>query len=152
MHVQGEITMMLRMSLVLMLAVFFAFTGCDRQSTAPGKVTSEDVRRDTGRAVDTTAEFAEQNKDEFLAKLKARLKEVDTQIAVIQEKGRELKDDAKAQRDEKLAMLEAKRDAARAKFDEVQDSSAEAWKDLQKGARSAWDELDKAFQEASSEF
>jgi len=140
------------MSPVLILAGFLTLTGCDQQSPAPGKVTSEDVRHDVGKAVGTGAEFAEQSKDEFLAKLEARLKEVDTRIAAMQEKGRELKDDAKVRWDEKLTMLEAKRDAARVKFSEVRDSSAEAWKDLQKGARSAWDEMDNALQEASSEF
>ncbi len=144
--------MMIRMSLVLMLAGFFALTGCDQQSPAPGKVTSEDVRDDAGKAVGTAAEFAQQSKDEFLAKLEARLIEFDTQIAAMQEKGRELKDDARVKRDEKLTMLEVKRDAARAKLSEVRDSSAEAWKDLQKGAQSAWDELDHALQEASREF
>jgi phytoene dehydrogenase-like protein len=63
-----------------------------------------------------------------------------------------MKDEAKANRDRKMADLETKREAMRAKLDEVGRSSAEAWKDVQKGAQSAWDELDKSFREASREF
>jgi LPS O-antigen subunit length determinant protein (WzzB/FepE family) len=116
------------------------------------KVTSEDVRRDAGQAVKTAAEYSQQTKEEFQKKLDARLKEMDAEIAKFREKGRHLKDQAKAAWDQKMAELETKRDAARAKLAEVGHSCAEAWKDLQKGAQSAWDELDKAFRDASREF
>ena len=118
----------------------------------PKKVTSEDVRRDAGQAVNTAAEFSQQTKEEFQKNLDARLKELDAEIAKLREKGRDLKDQAKANWDRKMADLETKRDAARAKLAEVGHSSAEAWKDVQKGAQSAWDELDKAFHDASREF
>jgi chromosome segregation ATPase len=84
--------------------------------------------------------------------LDARLNELDTQIAALREKGRDLKDQAKANWDQKMADLETKRDPARAKLAAVGQSNAEAWKDVQQGTQSAWDELDKAFQNASREF
>ena len=128
--------------------------GCEQNSAdrTPVKVTSDDVRRDAGQAVNTAAEFSQQTKEEFQKNLDARLKDLDGEIAKLREKGRDLKDDAKANWDRKLADLESKRDAARAKLGEVGHSSAEAWKDVQKGAQSAWDELDKAFRDASREF
>jgi len=52
---------------------------------------------------------------------------LETEIAKLQEKGRDLKEDAKANWDQKMADLETKRDAARAKLAEVGQSSAEAW-------------------------
>jgi len=70
----------------------------------------------------------------------------------LREKGRDLKDQARANWDQKMAKLETKRDAARAKLAEVGHSSAEAWKDVQKGAQSAYDDLDKAFRDAAQEF
>jgi TolA-binding protein len=145
---------MLREICVLMLAGFIAVMGCQRNPTdrAPGTVTSEDVRRDAGQAVDTAIEFSQQTKDEFQKNLADRLQEMDTEIAKLREKGRDLKDEAKTKWEQKLVDLETKRDAARAKLAEVGQSSAEAWKDVQNGAQSAWDELDKAFREASREF
>jgi LPS O-antigen subunit length determinant protein (WzzB/FepE family) len=138
----------------LILAVVFAASGCEQKSVdrPSGKVTSEDVRRDAGQAINTAAEYSAQTKEEFQKRLDTRLKELDTEIAKLQEKGRDLKDDAKANWDRKMADLETKRDAARAKLGEVGRSSAEAWKDVQKGAQSAWDELDKALREAAREF
>ena len=145
---------MLRGWCVLLLAGLVAVVGCERKPAdrTPGKVTSEDVRRDAGQAVNTAVEFSQQTKEEFQRKLDARLKDMDAEIAKLHEKGRDLKGDAKVKWDQKLADLETKRDAARAKLAEVGKSSAEAWKDVQKGAQSAWDEMDKAFRDASQEF
>jgi TolA-binding protein len=145
---------MLREFCVVMLAGVVAAAGCERQPAdrMPGKVTSEDVRRDAGQAVNTAVEFSQQAKEDFQKNLDTRLKNMDAEIAKLREKGRDLKDEAKVKWDQKLADLETKRDAARAKLTEVGQSSAEAWKDVQKGAQSAWDEMDKAFQDASREF
>jgi chromosome segregation ATPase len=110
------------------------------------------VRRDTGQAAKTAADLSYQTKEEFEQKLDARLKELDAEIAKLREKGGDLKDEAKASREKKVAELETKRDAARARLAEVRKSSAEAWKDVQKGAQSAWDELENAFRDASREF
>ena len=139
---------------MLMLAGLFAYSGCEQKPAdrTPGKVTSEDVRRDAGQAATTAAEYSQQTKEEFQKNLDARLNELDAKIAKLREKGRDLKDEAKVNWDRKMTELETKRDAARAKLNEVGRSSAEAWKDVQKGAQSAWDELDKSFREASREF
>jgi len=143
-----------RMLYLATLLGLLAVMGCEQNTAGPTpvKVTSDDVRRDADKAVNTAAEFSQQTKEEFQKNLDARLKDLDGEIAKLREKGRGLKDDAKASWDRKLADLESKRDAARAKLGEVGNSSAEAWKDVQKGAQSAWDELDKAFRDASREF
>ena len=117
-----------------------------------GKVTSEDVRRDAGQAVKTAVEYSQQTKEEFQKNLDARINELVVEIAKLREKGGNLKGQAKANWDQKIAQLETKRDAARAKLAEVVQSSAEAWKDVQKGAQSAWDDLNKAFRDAAQEF
>ena len=146
--------MISRFVCMLILAGLLAAIGCERKTAdpMPGKVTSEDVRRDVGQVVDTAAEFSRQTKEEFQKKLDSRLKELDVEIVKLREKGRDLKDKNKADWDRKMAELETKRGAVRTKLDEVGHSSAEAWKDVQKGAQSAYDDLDKAFRDASKEF
>ena len=145
---------MSRLFWMMMLAMLFVAQGCERNPAdqTPGKVTSEDVHRDAGQAVDTAGEYSQQTKEDFQKKLNTQLNELDAKIDKLREKGRDLKDEAKVKWEQKMTELETKRDAARAKLDEVGRSSAEAWKDVQKGAQSAWDELDKAFHEASREF
>ena len=146
--------MMSRFAWMLMLARLLVVLGCEQKPAdrTPEKVTSEDVRRDANQAAETAVEFSQQTKEEFQKKLDTQLKQSDAEIARLREKGRELKDEAKANWERKMANLETKRDAARAKLAEIGASSAEAWKDIQKGAQSAWDELDQAFRDASKEF
>lgn len=145
---------MSRVVWIVMFAGLLMANGCERKPAdrPPGKVTPEDVRRDASQALKTAAEYSQHTKDEFQAKFDARLNELDAGIAKLREKGRNLKDKAKADWDQKMADLETKREAARAKLAEAAHSSAEAGKDVRKGAESAWDELERAFRDASQEF
>jgi chromosome segregation ATPase len=116
------------------------------------KVTTEDVRRDTEKAVDTAARAATQAKEDFESRLKASLAEMEEQTERLHEKGRALKDEAKTRWNEKMAELEAKQKVARDKLDELRTSTGEAWGHVEKGAQAAWDDVRKAFQEAAKEF
>ena len=116
------------------------------------KVTTEDVRHDAEKAVDTSAHAAAQAKEEFEMRLKASLAEMEKEIERLHEKGHALKDAAKARWKEKMADLEAKQKAARDKLDEVRKSTGEAWGHMEKGAQAAWDDVQKAFQDAAKEF
>ena len=74
---------------MLALAGLLAASGCERKPAdqTPGKVTSEEVRRDAGQAAETAIEYSRQTKEEFQKKLEARLKELDAEIAKLHEKG-----------------------------------------------------------------
>ena len=139
---------------MLMVVGLLAPIGCEQKPAdrTPGKVTTEDVRRDADKAVQTAEEYSQQAKEEFQKKLEAQLNELDAKIAKLREKGGDLKDEAKVKWDRRMAELETKREAARAKLAEGGSSSAEAWKDVRTGAQSAWEDLDKAFRDASREF
>ena len=148
---------MLRSSWLLMSAAVvasFSVGGCAEPPVehTVRKVTTEDVRRDTEKAVDTATKAATQAKEDFEMRLKSSLADMDAEIAKLHEKGLALKDEAKTRWNEKMVDLKAKQEAARKKMDELGKSTGEAWGRLEKGAQSAWDELQKAFQEASKEF
>jgi hypothetical protein len=116
------------------------------------KVTTEDVRRDTEKAVDTATRAATQAKEDFEARLKASLTELEENIDQLRDKGHALSDEAKARWKAKMAELDAKQKLARDKLDEVRTSTGEAWEHVEKGAQAAWDDVRKAFQEAAQEF
>ncbi len=139
---------------IFLLAGVLMSGGCETQPTdsIPGKVTSQDVRRDASKAVNSAVEFSQQAKVDFQNNLDTGLKKLEAEMATLREKGRDLKDDAKTNWDQKMADLEVKRDATRSKLIELQTSSAAAWKDMQTGAQSAWEELESAFRDASREF
>jgi hypothetical protein len=145
---------MIRLKWMLMLAGLLAAIGCDqsRIDRTAGKVTSEDVRRDVGHADKTTAAYAEQTKEGYQQQLDTRLKGMDAEIAMLHEKNRDLKGNAKAEWERTLLELQAKRDSAYARLTEVRQSSGDAWKDVKKGAQLTWDDLDNAFRDASRHF
>ena len=116
------------------------------------KVTIEDVRRDTDKAVDTAKDAAVQAREDFEMRFKTGLAELETNIAKLHEKGLALKDEAGVRWNEKMVELQAKQKAAREKLAELGASTAEAWGHVEKGAQSAWDDLRKAFDEAAKEF
>lgn len=144
---------MSRVLWIVMLSVLLMNTGCEQQPAAPtaGKVTSDDVRRDAGKTIDSAVKLSQQTKEEFQKSLEARLKDVDTEIDALRAKGRDLVGEAKVTWEQKMAELEPKREAARAKLAELGDVSADAWESFRQGAQSAWADLDKSFHEAARE-
>jgi len=145
---------MLRSSWLLSAAALMSCAGCAEQLAehTVRKVTAEDVRRDTQKAVDTATQAATQAAEDVEKRLKSSLADMDAEIAKLREKGLALRDEARTRWNEKMANLKAKQEAARKKVDELGKSTGDAWEQVEKGAQSAWDDLQKAFQEASKEF
>ena len=150
--------MKLRSLWLLSAAVLFAGSGCTKAPVEhtvrkiPSEVSTEDVRRDTEKAVDTAKDAAVQAKKDFEMRLKAGLAEMEVEIAKLHEKGHALKDEAGTRWNEKMAELKAKQKVARDKLDELGTSTGEAWGHVEKGAQAAWDDVRKAFREAAKEF
>jgi len=150
--------MKLRSWWLLSAAVVFAGSGCTKAPVEhtvrkiTSEVSTEDVRRDTEKAVDTAKDAAVQAKEDFEMRLKAGLAEMEVEIAKLHEKGHALKDEAGTRWNEKMADLKSKQKVARDKLDELGTSTGEAWGHLEKGAQAAWDDVRKAFREAAKEF
>lgn len=139
----------------LIFAGLFVAYGCESKKPvvpSTNRVTSEDVRRDVDKVLDTASEYSQQKKEEFQKDLEAKLAKLEIEVAKLREKGVELKDDVKVNWDQKMAGLETKQKSVRAKLAEVENATAEAWQDVQKGAQSAWEDLDKAIRDAAKEF
>jgi hypothetical protein len=139
---------------LLSAAVLVSCNGCMQAPVehTVRKVTTEDVRRDTEKAVDTATRAAAQAKEDIETRLKDSLAEMEEEIEGLREKGHALKDEAKARWKEKMADLDAKQKVAREKVGELRKSTGEAWGHLEQGAQAAWDDVRKAFQEAAKEF
>lgn len=137
-----------------MLIGICSVVGCETQEAASdhGKTGAADVRRNIGKAAETTAEFAHQTKEEFEEKMHIRLKDLDVQIVTLRQKGHNLEGEIREKWARCMANLESKRDIGQLKLSEVQKSGAEAWKELRKDTQTAWKDIDNAAHEASREF
>lgn len=118
----------------------------------PGDVGAEDVQRETGEAIDASAQYARQQAEQLRRKLQEQIDELDVQIERLKAKGEELKEQAQPEWNRRMAQLEEKRQAAQRKLDAWQKASPEAWQDLKRGASNAWTELEQAYQDASRHF
>ncbi|MBL8954262.1 MAG: hypothetical protein JNK82_26020 [Myxococcaceae bacterium] len=111
------------------------------------QTTAGDVKKETGEAVDATKRYANEKKDEFEARMEAKLKAIkDEMIAAKENVKAKTKDTA----DATARDLDAKAKKADAKFAEVKKASGNAWSKLKGGVESAVDELEKGVENAKA--
>jgi hypothetical protein len=116
--------------------------GCEKAAE------KHEIQHEVDHAAKTIAASVQTAKQEFHKTMEARLKNLESDITKLREKGRDLKGTAQTDWDRKMVILETKLDTTRAKLTEVSHASEEAWKDLQTHVQSTWDDLERSVQEA----
>lgn len=108
--------------------------------TAFAQTSGEKVKKETAEAVDASKQYLNEKKEDFEARMDARLKEARAKTKAFKEdKQAQLEKGAK----ERLAELEkAEKDAA-ARLAQVKKAGGNAWQSLKAGVEQAVDELDK---------
>jgi hypothetical protein len=118
-------------------------TSSDDNPSSSG-VSLDEVQRQVDQAARTAGEYLAQKKDEYLAKMREELKDLDGTIAEMKEKGQELAGEAKEKWSRELSELEEKRGDLDERLREIAESSDDAWRELAKGLDSAWGDLKDA--------
>jgi TolA-binding protein len=101
---------------------------------------------------DSTGEEWENNKDQFVARMQQRSRELDSEIDELQQKIERQGKKADQKLKNQLAELEDKRDQLDVKMDQLRQSTGNAWQDMKAGIRRAADELDQGFRSAKENF
>lgn len=84
----------------------------------------------------------------FIENLKHQLDEWDADLADLEAKAANAKEELKSGYQHDLATLRAQRDEAMRKLDELRATTEDAWGDLKQGADMAWADLKSAFARA----
>jgi uncharacterized coiled-coil DUF342 family protein len=92
------------------------------------------------------------NREEYIDKLAAQLKEWSAKIDELETKARTAKENAKIEYETHVSELKKKRDTATHKLQELKNSSSEAWEVMKAGTEAAWVELKKAMTDAKEKF
>lgn len=100
------------------------------------QTSGQKVKKETGEAVDASKQYLNEKKEDFEARMEARL-------AAIRMKTTTLKDSTEADAKLKLAALEKQEQAAADRLSAVKKAGGSAWKSLRSGVEQAVDELDK---------
>ncbi|QDT40737.1 hypothetical protein Pan241w_07950 [Gimesia alba] len=138
------------------LSLSLLLVACENQnSPAPvsseKKVTSEDVKKEIGEAVDTTKEFTKEKRDEYARQINQKLDDLNKKIAELEAKGDKLKEDAKTKWNERLKNLKQNRDQMSQQLEEFNKSSADAWDGLKRDLDIAWTNLKQAYDKTAEE-
>ena len=130
-----------------------AFTGCSEspQDDTSLKSTVKEVRQHVDDAVDGSLDAIGPARTAFLTKLKARLRSIDQKIEQLEDKERDLTEEARVEWKRKVAQLKIRRDAARKRLKTLSAASELGWSDLRDGAEAALQDLDKAVDAAMAE-
>jgi PBP1b-binding outer membrane lipoprotein LpoB len=124
---------------ILLVAALTVLVGCTKtdqtqSETNPDQpVTAKQVQDRYKDAAVATKDYVAENKDEFVASMDMKFKQLDVKIDELAKKSEGYKDDAKVQADKALAELSEQRDKAKVKFEETKKASAAAWKDVEAG-------------------
>ncbi len=94
------------------------------------------VKKETAEAVDASKQYVNEKKEDFEARMDARLAE-------LRAKTKSVKESTQAGAKEKLAVLEKQEKAAAERLAAVKKAGASAWQSLRAGVEQAVDELDK---------
>lgn len=91
-------------------------------------------------------------RNEFVAKMKKQLDEVNQRLNELDRKGDDYSREARARLDERINELKSKRDEISGRLDEIGKAGDKAWEDLKTGATSAWNSLQDGLKQALSHF
>jgi hypothetical protein len=122
--------------------------GCDQnKSGVPSDTNSPAAPPNTNKVVGVG-----ETKDDFVASMDKKLRELDDKISELAKKSEGYKDDAKTQADKALASLRDERDTVSKKLDDLKKSGQEAWEQTKVSVVSAWHDLESAFDNAKAKF
>jgi hypothetical protein len=140
------------------LAMLAALTGCrdssqsQAQDTAAKPASGQELKQKYADALNGTRDYTAQKKDEFLATMGQKMKDLDARMDELAKKSGGYKDDARTEADKTMAALRGQRDALGKKYDALKKTGQDTWQKAQAGVASAWNEMQKAYENAKARF
>ncbi len=133
---------MFRSPFPMILALSALALGCEKQQ--PPKVTAREVEKKVAEAAGSAADYARQEKDEYVAGAERAVDEARARIDELKTKAGTASAGLKGKLRRQIQSMEARRRLAQRKLDELKSASGEAWKDLRTGVDEALQDLKPA--------
>ena len=132
--------------LAALLGLVLAVSACQKkEEKAPPKVSSEDVKNEAKEAVGAAAEYAKQERDEFVNKAQKDMDAINLKMEELKKKAQDATGEAKAKIEQQIERLEPERQVAEEKLAALKSATGEAWKDLKADVEAAIDRLKQSF-------
>jgi TolA-binding protein len=111
------------------------------------KVTADDLRRDTEKALDTAQKLIAQTKADYVAKTEARLKKLDADLDALKADIQKKKGKAKKASEDQWAELKKQRDTLAAELADARKETGEKWDQATKKVDAAADAVEASYQD-----
>ncbi len=140
------------------LAMLAVLTGCrdssrsQAQGAAAKPADGQELKQKYMDTVNGAKDYTAQKKDEFLAAMGQKMKDLDARMDELAKKSEGYKDDARTEADKTMGALRGQRDALGKKYDALKKTGQDTWEKAQAGVASAWNEMQKAFENAKARF
>lgn len=116
--------------------------GCKKEE--PPKVTAKEVEKKVAEAAGAAAEYANQEKDEYVTHAQKAIDEAKAEIAELKVAAEKAGAGAKKKLQRQVNAMEGRWELAERKLSELKSASGGAWKDLKSGVDSAVEDLKRS--------
>lgn len=120
-------------------------------NVAGAKTSADKVKKETVEAVDAAGTYAGEKKEEFTARMKSNIDEMDREIQDLKRESEARSAEAREATKQKIRDLQAKRDDLEKRYEVLEKSTGKAWTKMKSGMEKAWGDVRQAYGEAKSE-
>jgi len=141
------------LAVTILLSLFFV-ASCSKEKPEEAKtdITSEEVKKEVGEAVETTGVYLDQKKDEYIRQAEVKMEELGKKTAELENRLEKETAEMKERHKEEILGLKKKQEELQKKINELKSSSAKAWEEFKTGIDAALDDLEKSYEKALSHF
>ena len=153
-HQKGRKSMKKIEFVVAICVPLFFMTSCGKKTPekVETRVSSQDVNRETGEALETTKTYLAQQKEKYQKDAESTLNDLNDKIKGLQSKAEQAGTDIKAKYNEIIEGLRKKQGEAQNKLNDLKSKSADAWEDVKSGMDAALENLKNSYNDAVSHF
>lgn len=121
-------------------------------TAAEGDVSVQEVKKDMKAAAQKVSEYTEQKKQEYVQELRAKLDDLSKRIVEIEKRAKDVREEARAALQSRLADLKEKQSAAEKRLEELKSASSRAWVDMKAGLEMALALVEESYRKALDRF
>jgi archaellum component FlaC len=136
------------LAICVLLVLGFPLLG----GTDEGKVTSDELKKQAGEAIDAAKKYAGQQKAEYQQKIEQELADLGENISKLKERAKTATGESLKALEERIGDLRERQTAAQKKLGEVKAATEQAWSGLKEGMDKAVSDLKKSYESAIGYF
>ncbi len=135
---------MLRYLMPMVMGLSVLAAGCKKEEPQPPRVSVKDVEKKVAEAGGTAADYAKQEKDEYVARAQKAVDEARAETDKLKASAKEKRAGARRKLQRQIRAMDRKWELAERKLSELKSASGEAWKDLRAGVDKAVEDLKRS--------